>query len=416
MQLLYTTVVFITREAFRKVCLDSKNTPYNQINNLVWLCIPIGFIITVIMCHIWSYVLLSPLKTENYRINVLYYGIGTMFEIFSEPFYIYCQVYMYFGLKTIVEGISLFIQTFMIIILLCYYPQLKLNIYGYSHMIYGFTILVCYIIGVSIILNKNNNKSNDNNKKNDDIDEDNNKNNEKYNTIHCLSDFIPLYSNSDWYSSTIIKYLWTFEKQSFIKQILTEAERYLMTMFNLINFNDQGIYDIVSNIGSLIPRFLFHSLEESYFIFFSKEVRYQHNNKPTKLSFTTLKTIIKFVTFVGFVIAFFGQTYSPILLFFYGGDNIVSKESKGPVLIENYFIYVFFLALNGITECYFMATARQNELEFFNKILIVLPIIITLVTYFFVYLFFFLNTLCFFNKNVIHGMVLLVLYMVIVLI
>lgn len=364
----------------------------------MWLCIPIGFVFTVIMCYIWSNILPLPLTTEDYKTNVIYYGIGTMFEILSEPFYIYCQVYMYFGLKTIIEGISLFIQTFMIIILLCYKPQLKLNIYGYCHLIYGLSILLGYIIGVSIILNKNN-------KKNE---------NDKNNTIHYLIDFIPSYkdennNNNSWYSSTIINYLWIFEKQSFIKQILTEAERYLMTMFNLINFNDQGIYDIVSNIGSLIPRFLFHSLEESYFIFFSKEIRYQHDNKPTKLSFMTLKTIIKFVTIVGFIIAIFGQTYSPILLFFYGGNSMISNGSKGPVLIENYFIYVFFLALNGITECYFMSTARQNELEFFNKILIVLPIIITFITYLFVYPFqlfiIILIVIIFFNKNVILGMV-----------
>lgn len=98
LQLLYTTTVFISRECFRKTCLDSKNTPYNEINNLSCLSIPVGLIFTVFLSLVWIYILPQP-ENELYVYNVVLFGIATMLEILSEPLYIFCQVYMYVGIK-----------------------------------------------------------------------------------------------------------------------------------------------------------------------------------------------------------------------------------------------------------------------------------------------------------------------------
>ena len=39
-----------------------------------------------------------------------------------------------------------------------------------------------------------------------------------------------------------------------MKQLLTEGERYLMTFLNLLTLSQQGIFDVVSNLGSLAAR------------------------------------------------------------------------------------------------------------------------------------------------------------------
>lgn len=62
---------------------------------------------------------------------------------------------------------------------------------------------------------------------------------------------------------------WSFFKQSFLKQILTEGERYIMTFFSVLSFGDQGVYDIVNNLGSMVARFVFLPIEESFYIFFA---------------------------------------------------------------------------------------------------------------------------------------------------
>lgn len=47
----------------------------------------------------------------------------------------------------------------------------------------------------------------------------------------------------------------SFVKQSVIKQVLTEGERYVMTISPVLTFSQQSIYDIVNNLGSLAARY-----------------------------------------------------------------------------------------------------------------------------------------------------------------
>jgi hypothetical protein len=53
-------------------------------------------------------------------------------------------------------------------------------------------------------------------------------------------------------------------------KILTEGERYLMSLFNLVSYKDQGIYDTINNLGSLLPRLIFSTLEESAYAYFQQ--------------------------------------------------------------------------------------------------------------------------------------------------
>lgn len=46
----------------------------------------------------------------------------------------------------------------------------------------------------------------------------------------------------------------SFAKQCVIKQVLTEGERYVMTISPLLTFSEQSMYDIVNNLGSLAAR------------------------------------------------------------------------------------------------------------------------------------------------------------------
>ena len=43
-----------------------------------------------------------------------------------------------------------------------------------------------------------------------------------------------------------------------------------MTVFGVLTFAQQGVYDIISNLGSLVARFIFLPIEESFYIFFAR--------------------------------------------------------------------------------------------------------------------------------------------------
>ena len=42
-----------------------------------------------------------------------------------------------------------------------------------------------------------------------------------------------------------------------------------MTVFGVLSFAQQGVYDVINNLGSLAARFVFQPVEESFYVFFA---------------------------------------------------------------------------------------------------------------------------------------------------
>lgn len=43
-----------------------------------------------------------------------------------------------------------------------------------------------------------------------------------------------------------------------------------MTFFHILSFEEQGVYDLVANLGSLAARFIFLPVEESAYFYFAQ--------------------------------------------------------------------------------------------------------------------------------------------------
>lgn len=50
----------------------------------------------------------------------------------------------------------------------------------------------------------------------------------------------------------------------------------------LLSFVFKGVYDIVNNLGSLVARFIFLPIEESFYVFFAKVLERGKNVKDQK--------------------------------------------------------------------------------------------------------------------------------------
>jgi oligosaccharide translocation protein RFT1 len=89
-----------------------------------------------------------------------------------------------------------------------------------------------------------------------------------------------------------------------MKQILTEGERYIMTLFSVLTFSEQGVYDIVNNLGSLAARFLFRPIEESAYFYFSqmvaRDTAIQEQNQVQLFSLLMLPASVFSILFYGF--------------------------------------------------------------------------------------------------------------------
>ncbi|PIO65101.1 hypothetical protein TELCIR_13244 [Teladorsagia circumcincta] len=63
----------------------------------------------------------------------------------------------------------------------------------------------------------------------------------------------------------------------------------------------------------------------------------------------------------GVVVSVFGIPYSPLAVYLYGGHLLY--DNGGAVLLSLYCIYLSILAVNGITECFAMATMSNSEVR-----------------------------------------------------
>lgn len=159
----------------------------------------------------------------------------------------------------------------------------------------------------------------------------------------------------------------SFVKQTVFKQVLTEGERYVMTTFCVLDFASQGVYEAVSNLGSLAARYIFGQVEENGYLLFGQLFgRGDPNTRKesdVRLGAEILSNLLKLMLIVALVIATFGQAFSGTLLYIYAGDSLLPF---GRTLMRLHCMYIAFIAVNGITECFVFATMTKKQLDKHN--------------------------------------------------
>ncbi|KAM9133055.1 man(5)GlcNAc(2)-PP-dolichol translocation protein RFT1 isoform 2-T3 [Pangshura tecta] len=371
--LLYSTIVFLAREAFRRACLSgSTKRNWTKTINLLWLTlktktqgirlngingylipslkvffrstdekcctrveVPLGLCWSLFLGWIWLQLLEvpDPNSVPYYKIGVVAFGLSAVVELLGEPFWVLAQAHLFIRLK----------------------------------LLYTSILVLCYVMYFMKFLGSPEAKK-------------------KSFPVSRMTDLLPNLIEDqtvvDWKEARLT---WSFFKQSFLKQMLTEGERYVMTFLNVLNFGDQGVYDIVNNLGSLVARFIFLPIEESFYIFFAKVLERGTDVKLQKqddiaMAAAVLESLLKLVLLVGLSITVFGYAYSQLALDIYGGSMLSS--GSGPSLLRCYSLYVLLLAVNGVTECFTFASMCKEEVDRFNFVMLALSFTFLCVSYF----------------------------------
>ena len=173
----------------------------------------------------------------------------------------------------------------------------------------------------------------------------------------------------------------SFLKNTTLKQFLTEGERFVMTFFSVITFAEQGVYDVINNIGSLPARLVFQQIEESGYLLFTQKIDRQKPSSdqiPSDLrdSSLYLKNFIKIMALLGLILFIFGYNYSELALLIYGGHKL--SENLGTVLLQWHCFYILFIAINGITECFTFAAMSSQQIDAFNRKMVNISVIFLL--------------------------------------
>ncbi|EFB13606.1 hypothetical protein PANDA_007561, partial [Ailuropoda melanoleuca] len=353
--LLYSTTIFLAREAFRRACLSgSPQRDWSQTFNLLWLTVPLGVFWSLLLGWVWLQLLEvpDPNVVPHYGTGVVLFGLSAVVELLGEPFWVLAQVQMFVKLKVIAESLSVILKSVLTAFLVLWLPHWGLYIFSLAQLFYTAALVLCYVIYFTKLLGSSESTK------------------EQTLPVSRMTDLLPSLTRSrafvNWKEA---KLTWSFFKQSFLKQILTEGERYVMTFLNVLNFGDQGVYDIVNNLGSLVARLIFQPVEESFYIFFAKVLERGKDatlqkQEDVAVAAAVLESLLKLALLTGLTITIFGFAYSQLALEIYGGAMLSS--GSGPVLLRSYCLYVLLLAINGVTECFTFAAMSKEEVDRYN--------------------------------------------------
>lgn len=121
-----------------------------------------------------------------------------------------------------------------------------------------------------------------------------------------------------------------------------------------------SVYSLISNLGSMVVRYLFAPLNEIIFNYFSRG--------DEKESVQALINFIQCVAHFSIISVSFGFNFSEILLTFLYGEKWVTDETIWA--LRTYMILVVFLGFNGIMEAFLFAKGKDtiNKYNFLSII------------------------------------------------
>ncbi|KAM6248110.1 man(5)GlcNAc(2)-PP-dolichol translocation protein RFT1 isoform 2-T2 [Spheniscus humboldti] len=337
--LLYSTVVFLAREAFRRACLSgSTKRNWTKTINLLWLTFPLGVFWSIFLGLVWLHLLEvpDPSVVPHYQAGVVAFGLSAIIELLGEPFWVLAQAHLFVRLKVIAESLSVVSKCILTVILVVLYPQWGLYIFSLAQLFYVSVLVMCYVIYFMMFLGSP-------------------EATKKSFPVARMKALLPNLVEDETFVNWKEAWLtWSFFKQSFLKQILTEGERYVMTFLNVLNFGDQ-----------VLER--------------GKNVKDQKQD-DVAMAANVLELLLKLVLLIGLTITVFGYAYSQLALDIYGGSML--SAGTGPDLLRCYSLYVLFLAINGVTECFTFALMCKEEVDRYNFVMLALSFTFLCISYF----------------------------------
>lgn len=357
--LLYTTILFLSREPFRRALpgfktFEGNNERLQNFTNTLWLVLPNGILVSLVFGYLWSHVFSQPDET-----SVAYYSqavyltcVACVLELFSEITFALSQMLFLAKLKVLLEASNLFIFNLIFVYLAIFHPRLGALSYAIARLVN--VILLVSSNYYFLLKHKPENL--------------------KHLNFKSLMPNLSNYKVDGEYLNLAKAYY----VQSIFKQLLSEGERYLITVFGLLTFAESGIYDIINNLGSLIARFIFLPVEDASYVYFTNSFKrgvvFKHQSEATsRKGKNYFESMLKLMSLIGLLVFVYGQSYSRLLLQLYGGDHL-GKNDVSVNLLRFHCAYIYFLSLNGLTEGFFNATMSEQQLKSYNNRLILFSV------------------------------------------
>ncbi|KAI1725007.1 rft protein [Ditylenchus destructor] len=163
------------------------------------------------------------------------------------------------------------------------------------------------------------------------------------------------------YEKKYLSLIGTLIFHSLLKQLITDGSSYVMAFTKILPLKIQAVYEAVERLASLVARIILTPMEESAAIYYSSNMRQSSVNKdvPKKI-LSNFVALLRLIIVLGIVVCVFGIPYSKIVVQFYGAELLT--ENDGASLLSLYAIYLLFMAINGIVECFAFASMDATKI------------------------------------------------------
>ncbi|ELP86580.1 oligosaccharide translocation protein rft1, putative [Entamoeba invadens IP1] len=320
LQLLMNVVYFLSREFSRRTIMRKHTDDLSKGVSFSLITIPVGLLINMIALPL----IYSQAPPMEYALtSYVIHSFGLFLELIQEPYLVYMLLTQQHIFRLYAELPSILLRNVLQAILIPMYPQYALLIQPSLFVLNSVLVFITYFfiiklpkIDLSVL---------------------------GWKSLKEHKDCINL-----------------FGRQTIQKFLLQEGEKAVLVVTT--NLSTQGVFSVISNISSLIVRFLFLPIEEVSFSLFSK--MRMDKGEVLNAFYSMMKILVHLMLFV----LVFGPTYSkPMLEFLYNNEEYTNSWK----LMVIAFIGIAAIGLNGISESFFQATASDEQLSQANNFMFV---------------------------------------------
>lgn len=337
LELLTISILYFSRESLRNA-LQRQASGAQSVVNMSLLALPLGIVFSAALA--WVYVRSAPPAVAAlpwFRESVALYVLATMLELASEPGFAVAQMRLRYKLRAGAESSAAFVRCVLTCAGTVWAAGRGIEVgplpFAVGQLGYGAVLLAVYGVETARVARK-----------------------EGFAVglrrigaeKECHAGLF------DKHLSSLAATMWV---QSSLKYVLTQGDSLLVAW--LTTLQDQGVYALAANYGSLIARMLFQPLEESARNLFSKLLSGDPSPASLASAATILKTVTKLYVLLSIFFVALGPPFAPIALQLVAG----SRWADAGQVLACFCYYIPVLAVNGITESFVQSVATPRQLR-----------------------------------------------------